>query len=194
MFIDNTIFQIMLKFLLGIVVTLIVAGIIVGAYFLGLKQTGKASAPVPNPTATAQTTISVIPESTTASPTQKAEFVNPSVTIANIEDSVKSKNYAALEGYMASSVSVGIAASECCGTLSPTKATEQLSYLTKGTDPWDFSDANPIAAKLRTADPANFKDDVIGTAANRFAVGFHLNNKYLIDRIFMTIDYKLIAP
>lgn len=95
---------------------------------------------------------------------------------------------------MAPNVSVGIAASECCGLLSASKATEQLWYLTKGTPPWDFTYPNPIETKLRTADPANFKDAVIGIASNRFAVGFTLNNKYLIDKIFMTIDYKLITP
>lgn len=183
----------MLKFLLGILVALAAIGVIGGAYFLGLKQTGKVSVSVlPSPT-TAQATITA-PATVAVSPTQKAEFVNPSVTIANIQDSIKSKNYAALEGYMASKVSVSIAASECCGSLSAAKATEQMSYATKGTDPWDFSDTNPIAAKLRTADPANFKDAFIGTAANRFAVAFHLNNVYLIDKIFMVIDYKLIAP
>lgn len=183
----------MLKFLLGIFVALIAIGAIGGAYFLGLKQTGKVSVSVlPTPT-TAQTTVSTAP-TTAVSPTQKAEFVNPSVTIANIQDAVKSKNYAALEGYMTPNVSVGIASSGCCGMLTRADATAKLSYLDKGVAPWDFSDANPIAAKLRTADPANFKEDAIGTASNRVAVGFHLNDKYLIDRIFMAIDYKLIAP
>ena len=184
----------MLKFLLGILVALIAIGTIGGAYFLGLKQTGKVSvSTVPSPT-TAQAAVSAAPTTATVSPTEKAGYVNPSVTLENSKAAVESGNYAALEGYMAPSVSVGIAASECCGVLTPSKAMGQLSYLTKGTPPWYFSDANPIAAKLRTADPANFKDAYIGTAANRFAVAFHLNDNYLIDRIFMAIDYKLVAP
>lgn len=184
----------MLKFLLGIFVGLIAIGSIGGAYFLGLKQTGKVSVSVLPTPSTTQATVSAEPTTTAVSPTQKPEYVNPSATIANIQDAVKSKNYAALEGFMAQKVSVSIAASECCGLLSGAKATEQMSYSTKGTEPWDFSDANPIAAKLRTADPNNFKDTLIGTAANRFTISFHLNDKYLIDKIFMVIDYKLIAP
>lgn len=186
------------KFLLGIVSTIVVVGIVGTAYYWGTQQkTLSIQSPSVTPQPQVQTTITVQPTNapTVTNPPQgTSDFVNPSATIANIEASVKSKNYAALEGYMAPSVSVTLAASECCGTLSPAKATAQLSYLNNGIEPWDFTDTNPIATKLRTADPTNFKDAIIGTASNKFAVGFTLNNKYLINKIFMVIDYKLIAP
>lgn len=186
------------KFLLGIISTIVVVGIVGAAYYWGLQQkTLSIQTSNVTPTPKIQITTTAQPTNTptvTNSPQGTSDFVNPSATIANIEDSVKSKNYAALEGYMAPSVSVTLAASECCGMLSPAKATEQLSYLNNGIAPWDFTYPNAIATKLRTADPANFKDAVIGIASNKFAVGFTLNDKYLINKIFMVIDYKLIAP
>ncbi len=183
------------KFLAGVAAALITIGIVGGAYYYGLTKSK-----TPLPAVQNQVTMPIttqVPTRSSPIPTEAqgtSDFVNPSATIENIKAAVESRNYAALEGYMAPSVSVVISASECCGVLSPARATEQLSYLNNGTAPWDFTYPNPIETKLRTADPANFKDAVIGTASNRFAVGFTLNNKYLIDKIFMVIDYKLIAP
>lgn len=186
------------KFLLGIISTIAVVGIVGVAFYWGtIQKIPDVQAPGITPALQTQnpTTVQKADTPTAAvSPQNKTEFVNPSATIASIEDSVKSKNYAALEGYMAENVSVTLASSECCGTLSQSKAISQLSYLDNGTPPWDFTYPNPIETKLRNADPANFKDAVIGIASNRFAVGFTLNNKYLIDKIFMVIDYKLIIP
>ena len=188
----------MSKFSLGIISTIVVIGIAGIAFNWGTQQkVSDVKTPIVTSQPQTQTSVTVQPTNTqqTTNPSQgSSDFVNPSATIANIEDSVKSKNYAALEGYMAPRVSVVLAASECCGMLSPAKATEQLAYLNNGIAPWDFTYPNAIETKLRTADPANFKDAVIGIASNRFAVGFTLNNKYLIDKIFMVIDYKLIAP
>ncbi len=183
----------MSKFLLGIAVTIAVFGLIGGAYYFGTQQASLKTAKVISPTTKPKKEVTATPTKP-IEPTSAKQFVNPSVVIENIKDAINSKNYSALEGYMAPKVSVTLHASECCGMLTPDKATSQLSYTTKGKPPWDFSDTNPIAEKLRKADPANFKDNGIGTASNGFAIAFHLNDKFLIDKIFMVIDYHLITP
>lgn len=179
----------MSKFLLGIIVTIAAFGLLGGAYYFGTQQTTSKTTSI-SPTSQAQAEPS---PTNTPEPTSTKEFVNPSVVIENIKDGISSKNYSALEGYMAPKVLVTLHASECCGMLAPDKATQQLSYTTNGKAPWDFSDTNPIAAKLRTSDPANFKDSAIGTSSNKFAIAFHLDDKYRIDKIFMVIDYQLIT-
>ena len=177
------------KVLLGIVALLIVLGVL-GTFYYGKNQEKKISpAAIPTITSTSKT-----PSQTSPAPSSTAEFVNPSATIFAAEESVKAKDYTGLDTYMTDKVSVILAASECCGTLSKGKTLDQIKYLNQGTAPWDFSDANPIAKKLESADPSNFKGRIIGTAANGFTVSFNLNDKFLIDKIFMVSNYKLIAP
>lgn len=184
------------NFVTGIAVTLIVLGIIGSAYYFGKSQIQKepnqapvvSQAPTPAQTQTEQVILTPTPSEETS------KFVNPSATIENIKASVESKNYAALEGYMTNKVSVILYASECCGLISKQEAVSQMDYLNNGKAPWDFSDNNPIAQKLETADPENFKGNIIGIASNGTTVSFHLNDEFLVDRVFMVIDYKLIAP
>lgn len=178
------------KFLSGVFVTLIIIVVATSAYFWGAKQTsGPVSKSEPSPTIERTVTVQ------TPTPTgSQAEFVNPSATIESIRASVESKNYAALEGYMAPSVSVTLYANECCGSLSKTKAVQQLSYLTGGTSPWEFPLTGPLINQLEVAAPTNFKDAVIAIASNRYTAAFRLNNKFLIENIFMVADYKLLVP
>lgn len=179
------------KFLSGFFATLIIIVIAAAAYFWGTKQAnGPVSTSTPSPTKE-----QTVYEQETPTPTiSKDEFVNPSATIESIKAAVESKNYAALEGYMAPSVSVVLYASECCGLLSGTKATQQLSYLTSGTSPWEFPITGPLINQLEVADPGNFKNAVIAIASNRYTAAFRLNNKFLIENIIMVADYKLLVP
>ena len=180
------------KFVVPAAVIAIIVAVGVVAYTLGTNQTKQSGSTVsPAPTKTGQPTEVPTPTSVSPSP-QKSS--NKSQLIENIQAAVQSKNYAALEGYMASQVSVILYATECCGILSPQKATEQMSYLNNGTPPWDFSLSNPIAQKLINADASNFSGRLIGTASNGMVVSFNLNNQNKIDKIFISADYKLILP
>lgn len=92
------------------------------------------SAP-PSPVApTAETTETPVAEPT-ATPVDDGL---DSSDFANIADSVNSGNTAALEGYMADSVTVIYAATECCGPMSPVEAIAALDYLSSATGPWTF--------------------------------------------------------
>ena len=173
---------------------MVLGAALAGAYFWGRGQLpGSAATPTVQPTTVSQTTTvaSASPSPDTA---QKEDVkVSSSKTIAQIEASIASKNYQALEAYMADSVNVILYASECCGPRSALQATQQLDYLNSATPPWNFADNNPIAAQLRAKNPESFKDAVIGTSSNRYVVGFTLNNDNKIASIVLLADYELIT-
>ena len=177
----------MLKFASGLAAGITLFAVIVAAYFLGKGQLPKTSSPTPT------TVVNTLVASPSALPVT-SDFVNPGVTISVIGEAIPAKNYSDLASYMTDQVNVILYASECCGQITKSGAITQLEYLKSAISPWDFSDNNPTAAKLAKADPTNFKDHVVGTSSNRYAVSFHLNDQYLIDKIFLVGDWKLIAP
>jgi len=178
------------KFLIAITAVLIVAGIAFGAYYLGQNKEENIT-PVFTPTAV---NISESPTTTAPTATPKLISDNKEAAVESIKAAVAVKDYAALESYMAPQVSVTLYASECCGVLSKSEAGQQMAYLSNGTPPWDFSEVNTIIQKLILADPVNFKDRIIGVASNDLTVSFSLNSENRIDKIFIVVDYKLIAP
>ena len=181
----------MSKFAVPAALIAIIIAVGVVAYALGIAQSEKEPVTTSAPTPTA---IFVSSSPTGAPTTTPQPTMSKSQVTENIIASVTSKNYAALEGYMASQVSVILYATECCGLVTAQKATEQMSYLNGGTPPWDFSLNSQIAQKLINADPANFANKIIGIASNGMAVSFNLNSENKIDKIFISADYKLIAP
>ena len=180
------------KFIVPAAVVAIIAAVGVITYTLGVAQSDRQAAtsyvtPAPSP-------ISETPVPTSAPTSEPQKASGKSTVIENIQAAVQSKNYAALEGYMADNVNVLLYATECCGIVSKKKAIEQLSYLNGGTPPWDFSSNSQIAQKLINADPANFTNRIIGIASNGMVVSFSLNSESKIDKIFISADYKLISP
>lgn len=114
---------------------------------------------------------------------------------ANIEDSIKSGNTAALEGYMASTVKVIIAASEGIGNRTPAQAVGDLEYLESGTDPWNFSLPAATLAAWRSGPykqyfPANA---VVGKSANNYVVSFSFDNSGKINTVFMAVNADLLT-
>ena len=113
----------------------------------------------------------------------------------NISAAVSSHNYAALEGYMADSVNVVIAASEYGGSVTKTQAVSDMAYLTSGTDPWNFA----IPAATLTTWRAHFyttyfsSTSYAGESANHKVVSFDFNCSGKIDQVFMVADSSLLA-
>jgi hypothetical protein len=113
---------------------------------------------------------------------------------SNIHDAISSKNTAALEGYMASSVTVVIAASEKGGAESPAKAVADLDYLSAGTAPWDF---NLSTTTLNTYKAGFYKDyfgtkAYVGKSANSYVVSFDFDDCAKIKTVFMAVNEDLL--
>lgn len=92
----------------------------------------------------------------------------------NIEAAINTMNTAALEGYMAPSVTVVFAASEKGGAESPSAAVADLNILTPAVQPWNF---NLPAATLNQYKAGFYKQYFaegmfIGKSTNKYVISF----------------------
>lgn len=124
---------------------------------------------------------------------------SPKVEVAqalrdNIAAAIASKNYSALKGNMASSVTVVYAASEKGGAESPDAAVTDLAYLNSATTPWDFN----LNASMLNAYKAGFYSQYfagtthVGQAANGYVVSFGFDDCAKINRIFIAVNNSLL--
>ena len=112
----------------------------------------------------------------------------------NIAAAVSSKNTAALESYMASSVNVAVAASGKTGAETPAQAVTDLDYLSSGTAPWNF---NLPAATLSSFKAGAYKKYFEGTvyvgeSANKYVVSFGFDTCGKINQVFMAVNVDLL--
>ena len=117
-----------------------------------------------------------------------------STALENIKASITSGNTAALEGYMASTVNVIIAASEGMGNRTPTQAITDLEYLDAGTDPWNFSLSAATLADYASGDYSQYfpSTALVGKSANNYVVSFNFNSSGKISGIFMAVNANLL--
>ena len=115
-------------------------------------------------------------------------------TLDSIKDAIKSGNTAALEGYMAASVNVILAASEAYGPQTPTQAIKDLDYLNSATDPWDFALSSTTLAKYQSGDYKQYfpTTALVGQSANDYVVSFQFDSSGKINGIFMTVSADLL--
>lgn len=114
----------------------------------------------------------------------------------NTAAAIESKNTAALEGYMASSVTVVIAASEKGGAESAAEAVADLSYLNSGTSPWDFKLSDATLTSYRNGSYGKYfgaDTTIVGKSANDYVVSFGVNTSGKIDTVFMAINADLLT-
>lgn len=123
------------------------------------------------------------------------EATGPSAEdLENIQAAVESGNYAALVSYMANPVTLILAASECCGSTTPDKAADDMSYADNGTAPWDW---NVPAATIDSYRAGFYVDHfpegvLVGKAANDFVIAFSFNDAGKITNIFMAINEDIL--
>jgi len=178
-----------------LIVVLIAAG--VGAYWWRDKD-AKAQAQKQADEITAiKQQLSEAKESTADKET-KEKIAEKPVAVTNneenIKDSIKSGNTAALEGYMASTVRVIIAASEGVGNRTPTQAINDLKYLDSATDPWNFALSADTLNEYANGDYAQYfpLGAVVGKSADDKVVSFTFNSSGKINGIFMAVNADLL--
>lgn len=132
--------------------------------------------------------------SSNTSKSSTATAVPSAATLANIADAIKSGNTAALEGYMAPSVMVVLAASEGIGSQTPAQAVADLKYLDSATDPWNFNlDATTLTKYANGDYKTYFKTNtLVGKSANGYVVAFNFNEVGKINGIFMSVSADLL--
>ncbi|MEK7059241.1 MAG: hypothetical protein AAB971_00580 [Patescibacteria group bacterium] len=112
----------------------------------------------------------------------------------NTAAAIESGNTAALEGYMADSVTVVIAASEKGGAESAAEAVQDLAYLSSGTSPWDFNLAATTLTSYKNGFYGKYFGDstIVGQSANKYVVSFGVNSSGKIDTVFMAASSDLL--
>ena len=123
------------------------------------------------------------------------ESTTPSAAVLeNIKAAIKTGDTAALEGYMASSVNVILAASEAYGPQTPTQAIKDLEYLNNATNPWDFALASATLSKYQSGDYKQYfpATALVGQSANNYVVSFQFDSNGKINGIFMTVSADLL--
>lgn len=111
------------------------------ALVIALAACAPGGSPPPSPSASESESPSPSPtptESESPEPDPDESGLDASDR-ANLRDAVTSGNTAAIEGYLSNPVNYILAASECCGLISPADAVANLSYLSGATPPWDFA-------------------------------------------------------
>lgn len=139
-----------------------------------------------------KTTSSSDGKKTTAAGTGKPS----AATIENVKASITSGNTAALEGYMAPTVRVIIAASEGVGDRTPAQAVSDVtSYLSGASDPWDFDLPAATLANWR----AHFYKDyfpetaVVGRSSDGHVISFTFNDSGKISGVFMAANDGILT-
>jgi hypothetical protein len=123
---------------------------------------------------------------------------SPTATvISNIEASITSGNTAALEGYMASSVNVILAASEGLGARTPTQAVSDITgFISSDTTSWDYDFSLP-AATLSSYGAGSYSQyfpsgAVTGKATNKQVIAFSFDCNAKISTVFMATNEDLV--
>lgn len=114
--------------------------------------------------------------------------------LENMKDAITSGNTAALEGYMADSVTVIYAASEGVGPQTPAQAVADLDYISDGTAPWNFALPSATVTAWASGSYSAYisTDGLVGKSANNYVVAFKFDSAGKISSIFMTNNVGLL--
>jgi len=115
--------------------------------------------------------------SPTPTPTPTTTTVIAKSMKDNVSAAISSKNTAALEGYMAPSVNVILAASEGIGPQTPAQAINDLAYLNSATSPWDFNLPASTIAKYSSGQYYGKyfgSNTIVGESANKYLSLIHI--------------------
>ena len=126
---------------------------------------------------------------------QKRLTVSPSAAdLENIKAAISSKNYAALEGYIAATATIILAASEGLGPRTRTEAIADMNYLSGGTDPWNFALPAATITAWSGGDYATYISSavLVGKSANGYVVALKFNTSGDITDVFMTNSADLL--
>lgn len=132
---------------------------------------------------------------TTTNTTTCTAIAPTAAVVENIKLSITSGNTVALEGYMATSVNVILAATEAYGPQTPTQAVSDItSFISSATSPWDF--ALPAATLTSYRDGGYGADfptiAVVGKSANGKVISFSFDCNAKINKVFMAASGELL--
>jgi len=198
--------KLLVKYILAIIITIVLIGSVAGATYWWRDKTAKDFEKTLNSDISVLKKAKASLEKQIADgkdggvsnlPTPCSEIAPEASVIENIQLSITSGNTAALEGYMASSVDVILAASEAYGAQTPTQAIADISsFLTDDINSWDYNFSLP-AVTLNTYKQGGYAQyfsatSVVGKAANNHVISFSFDCLGKIDTVFLTGNANLL--
>jgi hypothetical protein len=131
-----------------------------------------------------------------ASSSTTCSAVRPiSSTVESIMDSISSGNTAALNGYMAPSVNVILAASEGMGAQTPSQAVSDITnFISDATSPWDFSLSASVLSSYSGGGYGKYFSTiaVVGKSANGKVISFMFDCNGKINQVFMAASREML--
>lgn len=115
--------------------------------------------------------------------------------IENIKLSITSGNTAALEGYMAASVKVVLAASGGTGSSTPTQAVSNITeFISDATSPWNFAIAASILTQYAAGSYGSYFPSiaVVGASANNKLISFDFDCSGKINTVFLVTNQSIL--
>jgi uncharacterized protein (UPF0333 family) len=113
----------------------------------------------------------------------------------NAAAAIDSKNTAALEGYMASSVNVVVAGSEHNVNDTAVQAVTELDYFKDSVSPWNFSLDAATLTSYKNGFYGQFfgTNTIVGKSTDGMVVAFGVNGAGKIDKVFMVAQASLLT-
>ena len=151
-------------------------------------------APEPSNTITPVESVTPQPEPTTEAPVEPAGLSD--ADYENLHDSISSGNTAALEGYLSNPVNFVIAASECCGPVTPLEAISGLDYISAAIGPW--TEPSPaVLAQYRAGFYVDYFPDgayvIQSSDADPYVVSFAITGEQ-VTGVFIGGGASLLYP
>lgn len=178
---------------IAVLILLLVAAAGSATYIYRDRQAKKQAADMQATINQLQSQVSSLQAELAASKATSTTTTPSAATLENIQAAITSGNTAALEGYMAPSVTVIIAASEGMGNRTPLQAISDLAYI-KNLKNWDF---NLPATTLKQYQAGEYKtyfkaNSLVGKSSDGHVVAVNFNDQGKINGIFMAVNADLL--
>ena len=133
-------------------------------------------------------------DATDTEETTEASVQPTAAQLENIEAAISSGNTAALEGRMADSVSVIIAASEGVGARTPTEAIGDIDYVIDLDATWDFALSAATLTDYADGDYAQYFPEgaFVGKSSEDKVISFIFDGDAKIKTVFMSVSSDLL--
>lgn len=184
------------KVLMMLLVIVLIAGAAYGGYWWGDKEASKQSNQQSAKISELEQKVTKLEKDLAEAKGMHEETSTaPSAEmLENIKAAITSGNTAALEGHLASTVHVILAASEGLGDRTPTQVISDLAYIDAATD-WDFDLPAATIDAYQAGDYKQYFPDtaLVGKSANNYVISFTFNDAGKISGIFLTNSADLLS-
>ncbi|NTW61363.1 hypothetical protein HGB24_01575 [Candidatus Saccharibacteria bacterium] len=187
------------KVILHLIIVLIIGGAVYGLYYWRDNQARTKETDLNNQIASLQSELKAKNTTTTSNSEETANntcvlTVPTASLVENVEASINSGNTAALEGYMASSVTSVLAASEAGGQATPSQAVANITSFIQGSEGWDFNLPTSVLNAYDAGEYGQYfsSNSTVGKASDTKVISFSYDCNNKINMVLMSQSSDLL--